>query len=174
MWAKMKNHDYEWDEAKDRINQEKHGISFKQAQYAFDDPNRIIIRDLDHGQGVEERFFCLGKVEDGILTVRFTYRQKRIRIYGAGYWREGKDGMSKKIIYTDEPMQMGERVKDFLPSPGQLAKRNETVKITLELTRESLDFFKEQARREHVPYQRMLRGLIDHYAKQYGHISGAE
>ena len=77
--------------------------------------------------------------------------------------------MSKKITYTDEPMQMGERVTDFLPPPDQLVKRDETVKITLEVTRESLDFFKERAQQEHVPYQRMLRGLIDSYAKQYQH-----
>ena len=75
--------------------------------------------------------------------------------------------MSKKITYTDEPLQFGQRVEDFLPPPEQLVKREETVKITLEVTRESLDFFKEKAQQEHVPYQRMLRGLIDSYAKQY-------
>lgn len=75
--------------------------------------------------------------------------------------------MSKKITYTDEPLQFGERVADFLPPPDQLVKRDETVKITLEVTRESLEFFKEKAQQEHVPYQRMLRGLIDSYARQH-------
>lgn len=74
--------------------------------------------------------------------------------------------MSKKTIYTDEPMEMRERVADFLPAPSQLVKREPTVKITLEVTQTSLVFFKEQAEREHVPYQRMIRGLIDAYAKQ--------
>jgi predicted DNA binding CopG/RHH family protein len=75
--------------------------------------------------------------------------------------------MKKTIIYTDEPLQFGERVKDFLPPPDQLVKREETIKITLEVTRNSLEFFKEKAQQEHVPYQRMLRGLIDSYVKQY-------
>ncbi len=75
--------------------------------------------------------------------------------------------MSKKINYTDEPMQIGKRVVDFLPPADQLVKRSDTVKITLELTRESLDFFKLQAKQSHVPYQRMLRGLIDNCAKAY-------
>ena len=86
----MKRPTYEWDEAKNAINQEKHGVSFEQAQYAFDDPHRVIICDLEHGEGMEERFFCFGKVDGEVLTVRFTYRRKRIRIYGAGYWRQGR------------------------------------------------------------------------------------
>ena len=73
--------------------------------------------------------------------------------------------MSKKIKYADEPMQMGERVTDFLPPPSQLVKREATTKVTLELTQSSLAFFKRQAKRERVPYQRMIRGLIDAYAK---------
>ena len=75
--------------------------------------------------------------------------------------------MSKKIKYTDEPLTMGERVKDFLPPPSQLVKRERTVKVTLELTEKSLAFFKRQAKRESVPYQRMIRGLIDAYAGRY-------
>lgn len=73
--------------------------------------------------------------------------------------------MKKKIKYTDEPMEMGERVKDFLPPPSKLVKREATAKITLELTKSSLEFFKRQAKKEQVPYQRMIRGLIDAYAK---------
>ena len=49
----------------------------------------MIAKDESHSQ-VEERFYCFGKVEDGILTVRFTYRSSVIRIIGAGYWRKGK------------------------------------------------------------------------------------
>ena len=75
--------------------------------------------------------------------------------------------MRKKIRYTDEPLKIGERVKDFLPPLSQLVKREKTVKVTLELTEKSLAFFKQQAKRESVPYQRMIRGLIDAYAGQY-------
>ena len=75
--------------------------------------------------------------------------------------------MSEQTDYTDEPLQIGERVKDFLPPPSALVKREETIKVTIELTRESVDFFKQLALKEKVPYQRILRGLIDAYAKQH-------
>jgi len=80
---------FEWDETKDRLNQQKHGIAFSVAQYAFTDPKRIILEDMEHSIG-EKRFYCLGKVENRILTVRFTYRNNVIRLFGAGYWRKGK------------------------------------------------------------------------------------
>jgi predicted DNA binding CopG/RHH family protein len=75
--------------------------------------------------------------------------------------------MSRKIKYSDEPVRMGERVKDFLPPPSELVKRSDTVKVTLELTADSLEFFKRQAKLNRVPYQRMLRGLIDAYVQQH-------
>ncbi|MFQ5752923.1 MAG: BrnT family toxin, partial [bacterium] len=62
---------------------------FGVAQYAFTDPQRVIAEDLSHSQE-EKRYYCFGKVGDGILTVRFTYRGSTIRILGAGYWRKGK------------------------------------------------------------------------------------
>lgn len=85
----MGRESFEWDEDKNQDNQDKHGVSFETAQEVFDDPRRVIVRDLAHERG-EQRFFCLGLVGDRVLTVRFTYRRKRIRIYGAGYWRQGK------------------------------------------------------------------------------------
>ncbi len=81
---------FEWDTDKDQINQGKHGVSFSLAQYAFADPNRIILEDLSHSTEYEKRYYCLGEVAGGILSVRFTYREHRIRIFGAGYWRKGK------------------------------------------------------------------------------------
>ncbi len=80
---------FEWDPAKDLENQQKHGVPFVEAQYAFADPQRVIAADLDHSEG-EDRYYCFGKVGEGILTVRFTYRNDVIRIIGAGYWRKGK------------------------------------------------------------------------------------
>ena len=80
---------FEWDEDKDKLNQAKHGVSFQEARRAFEDQNRIIVEDLAHSE-TEQRYFCLGKVGQGILTVRFTYREGRIRIFGAGYWRKGR------------------------------------------------------------------------------------
>jgi uncharacterized DUF497 family protein len=80
---------FDWDPTKDRINRAKHRVSFADAQYAFHDPNRIIAEDLDHSN-IERRYFCFGIVDGGVMTVRFTYREGRIRIFGAGYWRKGK------------------------------------------------------------------------------------
>ena len=80
---------FEWDETKDRANRAKHGVSFVVAQTAFFDPRRVIAEDLDHS-GAEPRYFCFGKVAGGVMTVRFTYRVGRIRIFGAGYRRKGK------------------------------------------------------------------------------------
>lgn len=80
---------FDWDSRKDAENQRKHGVSFGRAQYAFADPLRVIARDATHSQ-TEERFYCFGEVDGGVLTVRFTYRDAVIRIIGAGYWRKGK------------------------------------------------------------------------------------
>ncbi len=87
--------DFEWDTNKDRENQEKHGVSFALAQLAFLDKNRVILIDVSHSNS-EQRYYCLGKVADGILTVRFTYRNNKIRIIGAGYWRKGRKIYEKK------------------------------------------------------------------------------
>lgn len=86
---------FEWDKKKDQINREKHGVSFKKAQKAFEDPQRIVIEDLEHSKS-EKRYFCIGKVSKGIVTVRFTYRKGIIRIFGAGFWRKGKDRYEKE------------------------------------------------------------------------------
>jgi uncharacterized protein len=85
----MRKASFEWDVEKDLENQAKHGMSFVQAQYAFADPRRVIAEDLSHSQ-TEKRYYCFGAVEAGILTVRFTYRRGTIRIFGAGYWRKGR------------------------------------------------------------------------------------
>jgi len=80
---------FEWDPIKDRENQEKHGVAFAMAQFAFADPKRVIAEDLSHSSR-EKRYYCFGQVGGSVLTVRFTYRAEVIRIYGAGYWRKGK------------------------------------------------------------------------------------
>lgn len=80
---------FEWGEIKNRINLEKHNVSFETAQLAFLDTKRIIAEDLEHSR-IEERYYCFGKVDHNILNVRFIYRESKIRIIGAGYWRKGK------------------------------------------------------------------------------------
>ena len=91
----MSNAGFEWDAEKERENREKHGVAFELAQYAFADPERVIAQDLTHSSD-EARFFCIGRVGNGILTVRFTYREGSIRIFGAGYWRKGKQAYEQE------------------------------------------------------------------------------
>ncbi len=71
--------------------------------------------------------------------------------------------MSAKIKYTNEPLGKVQVVSDFLPSPAQLAFREEGVKVTLALSKKSIDFFKGEAAKHHTQYQRMIRRLIDAY-----------
>ena len=77
-----------WDIEKEIVNIEKHSIDFVTASKVFKDPKRKIFIDSKHSER-EERYFCVGKTGDKILTVRFTYRAGIIRIFGAGYWRRG-------------------------------------------------------------------------------------
>ena len=91
----MNMESFEWDPDKDIQNQLKHGVSFSEAQHAFKDPNRIIAPDKTHSLS-EERYYCIGKMGESILTVRFTYRSHNIRIYGAGRWRKGKTTYEKE------------------------------------------------------------------------------
>ena len=86
---------FEWHPEKDEENQQKHGVSFVRAQYAFADPLLVIAEDVGHSHS-EQRFFCFGEVDGGVLTVRFTYRDAVIRIIGAGYWRKGKTLYERK------------------------------------------------------------------------------
>ena len=73
--------------------------------------------------------------------------------------------MTKKITYTDEPLGEVEVVRDFLPSPAELAFREEGVKVTLALSKSSVDFFKNEASKHRTQYQRMIRRLLDSYVE---------
>lgn len=79
----------------------------------------------------------------------------------------GKDTMRRKINNSDMPIGKLTRIKDFLPSPAELAKTEKTQKITIALKRSSIEFFKREASRHHTKYQRMIRDLVDRYATQY-------
>ena len=71
--------------------------------------------------------------------------------------------MNKKIHYTDEPLGDLRVISDFLPSPEELAFREESVKVTISLSKKSVDFFKSEAGKDHTQYLRMIRDLIDIY-----------
>jgi uncharacterized DUF497 family protein len=82
---------FEWNPSKNHSNVVKHGVSFEQAQTAFDDPDAIVALDAAHSSKQELRWWLLGKVEGKVLTVRYTHRPTGvIRIFGAAWWREGK------------------------------------------------------------------------------------
>ena len=74
--------------------------------------------------------------------------------------------MSKRIKYSDEPIGEITLVPDFLPSPEELALKNEQTKVTISLSSESVAFFKEVAKKHHMQYQRMIRQLLDEYVAQ--------
>lgn len=134
---------FAWDEAKERENRRKHGVPFFLAQYAFLDPKRIIASDAVHSE-TEERYFCIGRVEGKIVTVRFTYRGNVIRISAPGIGEKEGYYMKNKTKYSDEPEGYLKMVKDFLPPPDQLVLKEDNVKITLSLNRESVDFLKKK------------------------------
>ena len=76
--------------------------------------------------------------------------------------------MKNKKINQDMPIGKLVRIKDFLPSPAELALPEETTKITISLKKSSVEFFKHQAELYRTKYQRMIRELLDRYAMQYG------
>jgi hypothetical protein len=78
--------------------------------------------------------------------------------------------MSRRIKYTDEPIGEIRVVRDFLPPPEELAFREEAVKVTLALSRRSVEFFKAEAGRHHTQYQKMIRRLLDRYAEHYARV----
>lgn len=87
---------FDWDEDKNRINKDKHGISFKEAQLAFNDDHRLVFEDVSHSTDKEKRYYCLGKIGTKICTVRFIHRNNQIRIFGACYWRKEQKIYEKK------------------------------------------------------------------------------
>ncbi len=75
--------------------------------------------------------------------------------------------MKKKIRYTDEPMGEVKVVRDFLPPPEKLVPKESNVKITISLSKASVDFFKKEAKKHRTSYQKMIRRVIDVYTEQY-------
>jgi predicted DNA binding CopG/RHH family protein len=74
--------------------------------------------------------------------------------------------MKKKIKYTDEPMDDVKIIPDFLPSPEELVFKERTVKVTLALSKQSIDFFKRQASHHKTQYQKLIRRLLDEYVNR--------
>ena len=75
--------------------------------------------------------------------------------------------MKKTIKYTDEPIGDVKIIQDFLPPPKDLILKEENVKVTISLTKESVEFFKTEAKKHHTQYQKMIRNLLDIYAQNH-------
>lgn len=75
--------------------------------------------------------------------------------------------MKSRVKYTDEPLGRVRVVADFLPRPEDLVFKEENVKVTMALSKSSVDFFKTEARRHRTSYQAMIRRLLDLYAVQH-------
>jgi predicted DNA binding CopG/RHH family protein len=117
-----KRSDFVWDDTKDKLNQNKHSVSFALSQLAF------LSESLELDIGEKERKY-----------------------------------MKKKIKYTNEPIGKVRVLKDFLPSPEELVLKDETVKVTISLSKISIDFFKKEAKKHNTQYQKMIRRLLDEY-----------
>lgn len=80
----------------------------------------------------------------------------------------GKRSMNNRNVrYTDEPIGEINIIKDFLPTPKQLVAKEETVKVTLALTKDSIEFFKAVAQEQRTHYQTMIRTLLDQYSEHF-------
>lgn len=76
---------------------------------------------------------------------------------------------NKRKKLSNEPIGRVKIVKDFLPPPEKLLLNPKPVKITITLSQNSIDFFKQIAHKEHIPYQKLIRALLDRYTSQYSH-----
>ena len=74
---------------------------------------------------------------------------------------------SKKITYSDEPIGKIKIIQDFLPPPEALLLKEDSIKVTLQLSKDSIEFFKKIAEQQHVSYQKMIRSLLDQYVSHY-------
>lgn len=92
-----------------------------------------------------------------------SYRTSVIRIFAPATGASERRSMSGRIRYTNEPIGNPKVVRDFLPSPEELAFREEDVKVTITLSKKSVDFFKSEAAKAGTQYQRMIRRLLDAY-----------
>ena len=74
---------------------------------------------------------------------------------------------SKDSVYTDEPLGNVHVIDDFLPTPEELVFKEDNVKVTLGLSKRSVEFFKKEAKKHHTQYQKMIRRLLDLYATHH-------
>ncbi len=91
---------------------------------------------------------------------------KRSGFLGQDIGEKGENIMRKQSNW-EMPTGKLTQVKDFLPPPSQLVVKDETAKVTIALEKSSISFFKQQAKKNHTKYQKMIRAGLDHYASHY-------
>ena len=172
---------FEWDALKDLDNRLKHGVSFREARHAFNDPNCVVEEDPEHSH-VEGRLYCYGLDEagKGVLTVRLLFGLAIFGLLEQGIGAKAGKFMSKKIKYTEGPMgdytlNDFKRVdKSFLSSPEEIARSMDKIKITITLTGDSIEFFKKQAEKHDIQYQRLIRSILDEYVAHHIQLEKSE
>jgi hypothetical protein len=117
-----------------------------------------------------------GTTASGRLTAAFSRSGSHTarRLFGSSgraTGEKGRESMSGKVRYTSEPLGKLKVVPDFLPSPEDLAFRDDGIKVTIALSRRSVDFFKGEARKHGTQYQRMIRRLLDAYTERHASAS---
>ena len=80
---------------------------------------------------------------------------------------KGEKYMKQKIKYKDGPIGDIRVIDDFLPAPEDLLFKEENVKVTITLSRASVEFFKKEAKKQHTQYQKMIKKLLDMYTNHY-------
>jgi uncharacterized DUF497 family protein len=157
---------FEWDSSKDEENQSKHRVSFFEAQFAFADPKGVIAQDLSHSSEKSVITVLAGSATAYPLCALLI--DNRLFVYsGPDIGVKAGKSMSAKIRYTNEPLGKLKIVPDFLPKPEDLVLRDEGVKVTIALSKRSVDFFKREAEKYGAQYQRMIRRLLDEYARYH-------
>ena len=74
---------FRWDQAKARLNNAKHGVSFEEASSAFGDPLSITVTDVEHSES-EKRCILVGEtLAHRLVVVSHTERGSGIRIISA-------------------------------------------------------------------------------------------
>lgn len=157
-----KRSDFEWDSAKDLINQKNMG-----SHLLWRNSHSLIAIVLFW------KILNIAKMKYDIIVSarcpteswRYVSRteNEKSELSAPDIGAMGKRSMKRKIKYTDERMGKVRAIADFLPSPEELALKDETVKVTISLSKTSVDFFKKEAKKYNTQYQKMIRRLLDEY-----------
>jgi hypothetical protein len=105
------------------------------------------------------------KIEKGLLNG--TYRPVSKKAFKSISTSISRNKAKKKIVYTDEPMEIGKVVEDLLPPPEMLIMKEDDVRVTINLSKKTIAYFKKSAKNQHVNYQAMIGKVLDKYVTQH-------